>query len=120
MDVRRGEIYLVDLGNNIGSVQSGIRPVVIVQNNAGNSHSTTTLVCPLTSKNKKQMPTHVSLSPWQGVERESVALCEQTTVIDKAQIIKRVGALKGCAAIDEINQKILLSFGIERNNAYGV
>ena len=29
--VKRGEIYLYDFGNNEGSIQNGIRPVLIVQ-----------------------------------------------------------------------------------------
>ncbi|WP_442856314.1 type II toxin-antitoxin system PemK/MazF family toxin [Butyrivibrio sp. AE3004] len=37
--VSRGDIYLADLGENIGSVQRGERPVVIVQNNKGNKYS---------------------------------------------------------------------------------
>ena len=34
--VRRGEIYLADLGSGVGSEQKGERPVIIVQNNKGN------------------------------------------------------------------------------------
>lgn len=107
---------MVDLGTHTGSVQSGVRPVIIVQNDVGNKYSPTTLVCPLTSKAKKRMPTHVQLTPNQGVERESTALCEQIVAIDKAQILKRVGILQDNSAITEINQKIMLSLGVERDN----
>ena len=33
--VKRGEIYLYDFGNNEGSIQNGIRPVLIVQCDGG-------------------------------------------------------------------------------------
>ena len=50
--MHRGEIYLVDLRNPVGSEQSGVRPAVIVQNEVGNAHSPTTIICPLTSQVK--------------------------------------------------------------------
>lgn len=40
-DIQRGEIYLADLGEGVGSEQKGIRPVLIVQNNRGNKYSPT-------------------------------------------------------------------------------
>ena len=51
--VKRGEIYLYDFGNNEGSIQNGIRPVLIVQCDEGNQTSTTTVVAALTTAIKK-------------------------------------------------------------------
>ena len=34
-EIQRGEIYLADLGEGIGSEQKGVRPVLVVQNNRG-------------------------------------------------------------------------------------
>lgn len=48
--VQRGEIYYVNLGSNLGSEQSGYRPVLIIQNDTGNKYSPTTIVATLTSK----------------------------------------------------------------------
>ena len=36
MKIKRGDIYLADLGKGYGSEQGGIRPVLVVQNNKGN------------------------------------------------------------------------------------
>ena len=47
--VKRGEIYLYDFGNNEGSIQNGIRPVLVVQYDGGNQASTTTVVAALTT-----------------------------------------------------------------------
>ena len=33
----RGDMYYADLGRGIGSEQEGYRPVVIIQNNVGNT-----------------------------------------------------------------------------------
>ena len=38
-EIQRGEIYLADLGEGVGSEQKGVRPVLIVQNNRGSHMS---------------------------------------------------------------------------------
>ena len=109
----RGEIYLIDLSDYIGSEQSGIRPAVVVQNNMGNIHSPTTIVCPLTSKKKDLEATHVILRPEDaGVIKESVVLCEQVRVIDKSRIKKKLGEVTNLQKIEDINQKISISLGL--------
>lgn len=112
--VRRGEIYLIDLRNQVGSEQSGVRPAVVVQNEVGNLYSPTTIVCPLTSKNKQMSATHVELTTEDAeLVRDSVVLCEQVRVIDKTRIKKRLGEVTNLRKIEDINQKILISFGIK-------
>ena len=49
---KRGDMYVADLGQGIGSEQSNERPVIIVQNNKGNSYADTTIIVPITSKMK--------------------------------------------------------------------
>ena len=41
--IRRGDIYYADLRPVVGSEQGGIRPVIVVQNEAGNKHSSTVI-----------------------------------------------------------------------------
>ena len=36
--VKRGEVYFADLGENIGSEENKIRPVIVLQSNAYNFH----------------------------------------------------------------------------------
>ena len=111
--IHRGEIYLIDLSNQIGSEQSGVRPAVIVQNEVGNIYSPTTIICPLTSRSKSMSATHVKLTTDDAeLVCDSVVLCEQVRVIDKARIKKRLGEVKNLSKIEDINQKILVSFGI--------
>lgn len=115
MMVRRGEIYLVDLDKNVGSEQAGLRPAIIVQNEIGNVHSPTTIICPLTSKNKPPLSTHVSLRPNDGccgITKDSTVLCEQVRVIDKARCKKKLGKIQNQKIIEEINQKLMVSMGL--------
>ena len=39
MVIRRGDIYYADLRPVVGSEQGGVRPVLIIQNDMGNSGS---------------------------------------------------------------------------------
>ena len=88
----RGEIYLADLGEGVGSEQRGRRPVIIVQNDVGNHYSPTVIVAAITAKiSKPKMPTHVGILPSQdGIERDSVILTEQVRTIDKQRLKEKV------------------------------
>ena len=110
--VQRGDIWLVDFGIPFGSEQGGIRPSIIIQNDVGNEHSPTTLVCPLTSKFKHNIPTHVHLNISDGVKTPSVCECEQSRVVDKLRLKKKLGEVKNQNVMNAINKKIELAFGI--------
>lgn len=74
-----------------GSVQSGFRPGIIIQNNIGNKYSPTVIVMPLTSKLKSlKQPTHLLIKSSQenGLISDSVLLAEQIATIDKMKIRK--------------------------------
>ena len=93
--IRRNEIYLVDLGETIGSEQRGKRPVLILQNNIGNKYSTTTIVAPFTRRieSKNSIPTHVHIKPIGSKISKGTIMLEQIRVIDKKRIIKYIGKL---------------------------
>ena len=48
--IRRGDIFMADLNPIIGSEQGGIRPVLILSNNLGNTHGPTVIAAPITSR----------------------------------------------------------------------
>ena len=111
--VCRGGIYLIDLSTRVGSEQGGVRPGVVIQNDIGNRCSPTTIICPMTSKNKKMKETHVILTPEDcGVLMNSTVLCEQIITIDKSRIKAKVGEIRNPQKLCDIEEKILISFGI--------
>ena len=114
MEMHRGEIYLVDLSENcVGSEQAGVRPAVIVQNEIGNAHSPTTIICPLTTRDKVPLDTHVKLAPEDcGILRASTVLCEQVRVIDKSRLKKKLGQVNNQQKIEDINRKLMISIGV--------
>lgn len=85
--VKHGEIWEIDLGEGFGSEQHGRRPCLVVQNDIGNAHSTTTIVCPISSKIHKCPALHPKIS---GLPLPSVVLCEQLRVVDTARLINKI------------------------------
>lgn len=86
----RGQIYYVDLKDFFGSVQTGCRPAVIVSNNVGNKYSATVMVAPITSREKRNLPTHVDIESGRIF---GTILCEQIQTVDKSNIKTYCGAL---------------------------
>ena len=112
-DVRWGDIYLCDLGAYENSIQSGIRPVLIIQNNVGNLHSSTTIVAPITRTIKRMhLPSHVLLDPSCGLTNPSVVMLEQMRVVEKTILIKYMGELRDETAIEAVKNAILAELGI--------
>lgn len=113
MKIKRGQIYLADLGEGYGSEQGGIRPVLVVQNNKGNKHSPTILVACITSKahSKHYLPTHYVIPKHVGLKYDSLVMMEQIKVIDEKRIIKYIGKLSP-NFMKILDKKIKISFGL--------
>ena len=96
MKIKRGNILYVYMSDEYeGSIQGGMRPVVLVSNNQANKHSPVITVVPLTSRTykKRYLPTHVLIKEWHcsGLGRDSVALCEQILPLNRKDIVECVG-----------------------------
>ena len=87
-NIKRGDIIMCDLGMREGSVQSGIRPCVVVSNDIGNAFSNVYIVVPLTTKHKTNLPTHVEMA------ENSLALCEQVTTVSEQQVFRKKGSIE--------------------------
>lgn len=111
-NIKRGDIYFVDFDATIGSVQSGLRPVVVIQNNIGNKHSTTLIVATITSKSKKkrEMPTHIVVNV-DGLAKESIIQLEQITTVDKQQILEFVGEIP-IEIMEQVDKAIKISLAL--------
>lgn len=113
MVIRRGSIFYVNLGKGIGSVQSGTRPVLVIQNNVGNKYSPTCIGVPITGRgNKRGLITHKILKGYDFLVNTSTVLVEQILTFDKSQIIDYIGDVND-KDLTDINQKIAISLGLE-------
>ena len=85
MTVERGEIYWVDFDPVRGSEQGGLRPALVVQNDAGNESSPTTVVAAITRTiPPRPYPFVVVLTPAQsGLADVSTVNCAQLATIQQ-------------------------------------
>lgn len=116
MEILKGQIYYADLSSAVGSEQGGIRPVIIVQNNVGNAHSPTTIICPITSKmTKAKLPTHLYLNNAKlsegSLSVHGIILAEQIRVIDKSRLSTYMGMLKE-ERMKDLDRVLSVSLGI--------
>ena len=109
---RRGDIYLANLNPHKGSEQGGTRPVLVLQNNAGNFHAPTIIVAPITTRlHKLNLPTHHLLGREGGLYCDSMVELEQLRTIDKSRVTAYRGRL-GRKTMEEIEEAVLKSLGI--------
>lgn len=113
--MQRGDIFLINLNKAYGSIQSGIRPAIIIQNNIGNQYSPTTIICCITTAKKKHLPTHLYISKSGGLKKNSIVLCEQLFTINKKDLIKYIGTIKNKRTLNRLNRCIKISLGIKEN-----
>lgn len=110
-EVRRGEMFYIYSTEITGSEQAGGRPGIIVSNDIGNQHSSIVEVVYLTTKEKKPLPTHVSIS---SAAKPSVALCEQIESISKGRLGNYICQISE-AEQKNIDTALAISLGINLN-----
>lgn len=110
--IHRGDIYYADLMPVIGSEQGGIRPVLIIQNEVGNQHSSTVIAAAITAQQKgKRLPTHVILcDPACGLYRGSTVMLEQIRTLDKSRLRAYMGNV-GEDKLRQVDSALRISVG---------
>ena len=121
--VKRGEVYQCDFGEPYGSEQGYERPVIIIQNDNGNSSSPTTIVIPFTTKVKNWLPTHsyckfsskniIDYDFERMGSRKCTFMPEQIRTIDKSRLRKYLGTLTP-EFMEKLQDKIDISLGLSR------
>ncbi len=111
--VRRGEIYYVDWSAGRGSEQAGVRPALIVQNDVGNRHSSTTIVVAITTRRHQVYPFQVGITAAEsGLPKDSVIKCEQVQTIDEARLGRLAGTLAS-EKLREVDVALHVSLGLK-------
>lgn len=94
----RGDIVWAKTKTTQSSIQSGTRPYIIISNNKNNEYSTIYTAIPLTTKQKKYLPTHYNILI-NG--KENTVLVEQITCISKNSVVGYIDTIE-----DEDLQKV--------------
>lgn len=116
MQVRRGDIVVVELNPTKGSEQQGKnRPCVIIQNDVGNQYSPTTIVAPFTKQydSNDTYPFEVEvLSSNTALDHDSVADLSQIRVIDvDGRVQKTIGSVSS-SRMAKIDTAVKESLGL--------
>lgn len=99
-EIHRGEIFYMTFKEQVGSEQQGGRPVIVVSNETCNKFSPIATVIPLTTKDKKPLPTHVELND-ERLPVYGTILCEQVQTVSQYRLSSYVGEVD-----DHIMRKI--------------
>ena len=93
--IKRGDVFYAELNPVIGSEQGGTRPVLIISNDIGNSHSPTVIIAAITGRTqtKAKLPTHTEVKDVKGLDKDSIILLEQIRTIDKQRLKQHMGTM---------------------------
>ena len=107
----RGEVWLVNWNPAGGSEQAGRRPALVIQNDIGNKHASTTIVAAISSS-VKIYPMNVKLNPPEGgLDRPSIVKTGQILTVSKDRLDKRLGQISS-EKMEEVNHAIKLSLDL--------
>jgi mRNA interferase MazF len=106
--MRKGEIWVVDIGSSGGHEQEGLRPAIIIADVVG----PIVTIIPFTSNiDSLRFPFTFEIVPssQNGLDRNSVAVIFQLRAIDRRKLKKKVGKLdkKELKEINSLMKKML-------------
>ena len=112
-EIKRFDVFVAKLQAQDGThVEAKARPVVVVSNDKANTYSPVISVVPLTSQNKKNIPTHVPFHT-EGLAKQSTALCEQILTVDRANLGKRIGYVADYLVQDRIDRALRIQLNLD-------
>lgn len=113
MCCKKGDIFWAELGDNQeGSLQAGVRPVLVVSNDKANEHSPVITIIPITSKmGKAKLPTHVLIEEC-GLKQPSIALAEQITSINKDRLDGKIGSIQSTVYVGMVRKAIQIQLNL--------
>ena len=92
MDIRRGQVWVVNLDPTVGSEISKTRPALVISNDLQNRLLHHVTVLPITDKGERVYTVEVFLPKGTaGLTKDSKLRCHQIRTIDKARFVKCLG-----------------------------
>ncbi len=114
LQVKRGEVYWANLEPVQGSETGKTRPVVIIQNDIGNTYSPTAIVAIITeySEKKASYPICVAIGIDEGLKKASIVNLAQVRTIDKRRLIIPSIVNLAEAAMAEVDRALKYSLAL--------
>lgn len=108
---KRGDIIIANFDPVQGSEQGGIRPALILSNDIGNKYSETVIIAAITTSNKPNLPTHLSLNGLDFLDNGSLLLLEQIRTIDLQRVTSYIGTIPA-DKMKLVDQALTISVGL--------
>jgi mRNA interferase MazF len=108
MQIKRGEVYWVDLEPTAGSQQRGRRPCLVLTADPINARRRTIGVIPLSTSPQLAPPIIVAIP---SIGSHTVAICDQLRAVDKAKFDRLVGAITA-AELAAVEASVKTVFGL--------
>lgn len=110
---QRGEVYWLDFDPATGAELKSVHPCVIVQNDAGNRHSSLTIVAAVTSNLRAgRLPVGVVVpAGTAGLTRDSAVHCGHIYSVDQARLGTRIGQMSA-DYMDQFDLALVQSLGL--------
>ena len=89
MEVKRFDVFLVNLDPTIGSEIQKTRPCLVISPDEMNTYIKTVIVAPMTTKGR-QYPTRVDCT---FEKKEGQIVLDQIRTVDKNRLVKKMGVL---------------------------
>lgn len=110
---RRGEIWLTSLGAARKGEPGKNRPAIVVSVDEISTglEDELIVVVPLSSS-RAVSPLRPQLSPKEGIERASVAVCRGVRAVARRRLLRRLGETKA-GTLSEIEQALAMILGVQ-------
>jgi len=114
MKPKQYEIWIADLNPTLGTEPGKIRPVIIAQTDLLNKYHPSSIVCPLTTKVKKDseiLRVHLKKGCC-GLSEDCDIMVDQTRAIDNKRLIKKLG-FAPADAIPKLKENLKIILDLE-------
>ncbi len=114
--VKKWDIWFLNLDPVQGSEQKGIRPVLVVSNDAVNDNLTVFTCIPFSSikPGAKTYPTEVPLTASEsGLSRDSVLMLQQIRTVSESRLCNKVSSITDEILKDKINHALMDYFELD-------
>jgi mRNA interferase MazF len=114
IQVRRGDVYYANLDPVVGRETGKTRPVLVIQNDIGNTYSPTTIVAVITeySEKKASYPICVAIKKKNGIKKASIINLSQIRTIDKRRLTTPKLTSLSSASMRKVDDALRNSLGL--------
>lgn len=111
--VKYGEIYYFDFGEHKETPKSGVKPIIVIQDNRLNEVSPTTIVALIeVNAHRCFLPTHMFLEDIRGVDAPAMILLEQVSCVNQHELGEFIGVIDDAVMMRKLKNGLKKVFGM--------